>query len=110
MIGRKTSLILERFTETTDSMGTPISSTGAGAVKTVKGVLSTIRGAERLSADKLTVIADYYFYCDYPKNYTITEEDRFSNSTGGRNFKIIHINNLGANQNRRYRITLKEEI
>lgn len=108
MIGPKTTLILKRKTETADPAGGW--TTTEATIKTIKGVLSTIRGNERLSADKLTVIADYYFFMDYPKGYTITEEDKFYNSDETRTFKIIHINDLGANQNIRYRITLKEEV
>ena len=106
MIGPKRTLILKRVTETDDDMGgyTTVEAT----IKSIKGVLSTIRGAERLSADKLTVIADYHFYMDYPKGFTVTEEDIFYLDT--RKFKILYINNMGANQNNRYKITLKEEV
>lgn len=109
MIGPKTSLILKRYTETADSMGGK--SHTYSTIKTIKGVLSTIRGDERLSADKLTVIADFNFYMDYPNGFTITERDKFySDSDGTRKFKIMYINNLGANKNRRLKITLKEEV
>lgn len=105
MIGPKTTLTLKRITKTADPAGgwTETEAT----IKTIKGVLSTIRGAERLSADKLTVVADFYFYMDYPNGFTVTEADIFYLST--RKFEIKHINDLGANQNNRYRITLKEE-
>lgn len=108
MVGKKTTLVLKRITETADAAGgwTEVEAT----IKTIKGVLSTIRGNERLSADKLTVIQDHYFFMDYPKGYTITEEDKFYNSDDTRIFEIIHINNLGSNRNIRYRITLKEEV
>jgi len=104
MIGPKTTLVLKRITKTADSAGgwTEALTT----IKSIKGVLSTIRGDERLSADKKTVIADYYFYMDYPRGFTITETDEFYLST--RKFKILYINNLGANMNRRLKITLKE--
>ena len=108
MIGPKTTLILKRKTEEADSAGGV--TTTLATIKSIKGVLSTIRGNERLSADKLTVIADFNFFMDYPKGFTVTEEDVFYNSDETRTFKIIHINNLGANQNRKYRITLKEEV
>ena len=96
---------LRRKTEIDDGMGGK-TLTWAG-LRNITGVLSTIRGAERLSADKLIVIADYYFYIDFLIGETITEEDEFYYGT--RKFKIIHIANIGANQNQRYKITLKEE-
>ena len=104
MIGPKTTLTLKRITKTADSAGgwTEALTT----IKSIKGVLSTISGDERLSADKKTVIADYYFYTDYPRGFTITESDEFYLST--RKFKILYINNLGANMNKRLKITLKE--
>jgi len=105
MIGKKIAMELRRKTEADDGMGGK-TLTWAGLRK-ITGVLSTIRGNERLSADKLTVIADYYFYIDYPIGETITEEDIFQ--YGIRKFKIIYINDMGANMNQRYKITLKEE-
>ncbi len=109
MRGPKTSLILKRYTKTRDSMGG--NTVTWATIKTIKGVLSTVRGDERYSADKLTVIADFNFYMDYPKGHTITEQDRFwSDSDGTRKFTIEYINDLGANQNKRLEITLKEEV
>ena len=81
---------------------------GWAALRNITGVLSTVRGSERLSADKLTVIADYNFYIDYPIGVTITEEDIFVKDTT--EYKIIYINDMGANQNGRLKITLKEEV
>jgi len=112
MIGPKVTMELRRKTETDDEMGGK-TITWAG-LRNIEGVLTTIRGNERLSADKLTVIADYYFYIDYPIGIKITdgtemtEKDIFQYST--RKFKIIYINNLGASQNLRLKITLKEEV
>jgi len=106
MIGKKTTLELRRKTETSDGMG-GFTITWAG-LRNITDVLSTIRGDERLSADKLTVIASHYFYIDFPIGETITEADIFVKGTT--TYKIIYINNVGHNQNRRLRITLKEEI
>jgi len=105
MIGKKTTLELRRKTEVSDGMG-GVTTSWAG-LRYITGVLSTIRGNERLSADKLTVIADFNFYIDFPIGVTITEEDKFIKDT--KTYKIIYINNVGANQNRRLQITLKEE-
>ena len=106
IIGPKTTLTLKRITKTTDDAGGWTEE--LTTIKSIKGVLSTIRGDERLSADKKTVIADYYFYMDYPKGFTITETDEFYYGT--RKFKIKYIANLGANQNKILKITLKEEV
>jgi len=105
MIGKKTTMELRRKAKTDDEMGGH-TITWAG-LRNITGVLSTIRGSERLSADKLTVIADFYWYIDFPIGETITEEDIFQYGT--REFKIIYINDIGANQNKRLKITLKEE-
>ena len=75
-------------------------------LRNITGVLSTVHGAERLSADKLTVIADFYWYIDYPVGITIGEADIFQ--WGTREFKITFIADIGANQNKRLRITLLE--
>lgn len=106
MIGKKTKMELRRKTEVSDGMGGFVEA-WAGLRK-ITGVLSTVRGDERLSADKLTVIADFYFYIDFPIGITITEEDIFVKDT--KEFKIIYLNNMGANQDKRLRITLLEEV
>jgi len=105
MIGPKISMELRRKTETDDGMGGKIL-TWAG-LRNIGGVLATIRGDERLSADKLTVIASHKFYVDYPIGETITEEDEFYYGT--RQFKIIFVDNIGVNQDKILKITLKEE-
>lgn len=97
---------LRKKTTVDDGMGSWI--TTVESLRNITGVLSTIRGAERFAADKITVVADFYWYIDFPVGETITEENIFQYGT--REFKIIYIANLGANQNKRLRITLKEEI
>ena len=106
MIGKKVILELRRWTLTPDGMGG--NTEGWAGLRNITGVLSTIRGAERLAADKLTVIADYNFYIDYPLGETITEEDIFVKDMT--EYKIIYINNMGHNQNGRLKITLKEKV
>ena len=98
------TLTLERKSETADGMG-GFTETWAD-VKDIKGVLCNVRGDERVSADKLTVISTHNFYIDYESG--ITEEDRFTTST--RTFKINWINNAGGNQNKALIINLKEEV
>ena len=106
MIGKKVIMELRRKTTTPDGMGGEIIT--EAALRNITGVLSTIRGAERLAADKITVVADFYWYIDYPLGETITEEDIFVKDTT--EYKIIYINNMGHNQNGRLKITLKEEV
>ena len=104
MRGHKTTLTLERKTETADNMG---GYTLAWAdVKDIKGVLCNVSGDERFSADKMTVMSTHNFYIDYESG--ITEEDRLTTST--RTFKINWINNVGGNQNKALKINLKEEV
>lgn len=106
MIGKKVAMELRRKTEVSDGLGGfTISWTG---LRKIIGILSTIRGNERLSADKLTVIADFYWYIDYPIGITITEEDIFVK--GMTEYKIIYINDMGHMQKKRLRITLLEEV
>jgi SPP1 family predicted phage head-tail adaptor len=106
MIGKKVTLELRRETTTSDGMGGW--TTTVECKRYIKGVLSTIRGDERLSADKLTVISSHYFYIDFPIGLTVTAEDIFRYGT--RKFKIIFPADIGANQEKRLRITLLEEV
>ena len=96
---------LRRKTEVSDGMG-GITTSWAGLRK-IKGVLSTIRGDERLSSDKLTVISSHNFFIDFPIGETITSKDIFIKGTT--TYKIIYINNMGNMQEKKLRITLKEE-
>jgi len=106
MIGAKTTMELRRWTGVSDGMGNDVFS-WAGLRK-IKGTLSTIRGDERLSSDKLTVIASHNFYIDFPIGLTITAKDIFIKGTT--EYKIIYVNNMGNMQGKKLRITLKEEI
>jgi len=105
MLGKKTEMELRRKTEVSDGMG-GITTSWAGLRK-IKGVLSTIRGDERLSSDKLTVISSHNFFIDFPIGETITAKDIFIKGTT--EYKIIYINNMGNMQGKKLRITLKEE-
>lgn len=106
MIGKKVTMELRKKTTVSDGMGGFVET--QESLRNITGVLSTIKGDERLSADKLTVISSHYFYVDFPIGLTITAEHIFQYGT--RKFKIIYIANLGVNQNKRLRITLKEEV
>ena len=106
MLGKKTEMELRRKTEISDGMG-GITTSWAGLRK-IKGVLSTIRGDERLSSDKLTVISSHNFFIDFPIGETITAKDIFIKGTT--EYKIIYINNMGNMQGKKLKITLKEGI
>ena len=106
MIGKKVIMELRRETIDDDGMGGH--TTTIEGKRYIKGILSTIRGDERLSADKKTVISSHYFYIDFPIGVTVTAEDIFRYGT--KKFKIIYPNNMGANQDKRLRITLLEEV
>lgn len=106
MIGKKVTLELRRETTVSDGFGGW--TTTVEGKRNITGVLSTIKGDERLSADKLTVISSHYFYVDFPIGLTITAEDIFRYGT--RKFKIIFPADIGANQEKRLRITLLEEV
>ena len=105
-IGKKTEMELRRKTEVPDGFGGFV--VKQEGKRYITGILSTIRGAERFAADKITVVADFYWYIDFPIGLTITEEDIFVKDTT--EYKIIYINDMGANQNGRLKITLKEEV
>ena len=75
MIGPKTTMTLQQFTEVADGQGgfTFV----YRSVRKIKGVLTPLLGNERMITGKETVFADYMFAIDYPLGLTITEKDRF---------------------------------
>ena len=104
-IGRKTRLRLQRYLESRDEYS---SVTRLWVNKMyIKGVLVPASGEERLSLDKLTVYGTNKFFCDIPKNETITEKDRFT--LGTRTFEIKSIDDPD-NGGIRYEILLKEIV
>lgn len=105
MIGPKVELELRRVSKIDDGVGSH--TVAWSGLRRIKGTLCKITGDERLSADKLTVMQTQNFYIDYPVGITLSEEDIFH--WNGRFFEIVDINPLGANQNNRLKITLREE-
>ncbi len=103
VMGPKTQMILQRYTEVEDLMG------GYTVVyqahRKIKGVLTPLMGDERLVTGKVEVFADYRFIIDYPRGLTITEKDRFV--LGVRVFEISLISNT-AQQNIHLEIKLLE--
>jgi head-tail adaptor len=108
--GPKTSLTLQRVTETSDGMGGMTQSWGN--ITTLTGVLTAggntstrFAGQEKLITGKLTVTSTLIFFCDVPVGITITEKDRFI--LGARIFDIIFVYNPG-NMNHHLEISVFE--
>lgn len=105
ILGPKTKMELRRIYQVPDGMGgfddVP------GSIRYISGTLITVRGDERLSGDKLTVVADFFFYIDYPIGIDppISEEDYFIEGTT--KYNIVFIADLTAGQKRTLKITLK---
>ncbi len=75
MIGPKTQLVLQKYTEVSDGMG------GYTVVyqskRKMKGVLTSLTGNERMITGKEEVFRTHKFMVDYPLGLTITEKDKF---------------------------------
>jgi len=89
MMGAKTQLVLQQYTEVSDGMG-GVTETWQ-AKRKIKGVLTPLLGNERMITGKEEVFADYRFTMDYPLGLTITEKDRFI--LKARKFEIILVVN-----------------
>jgi len=87
VLGPKTELKLERKTLTADGQGGYIESWQQ--LRKIKGVLVPLKGNERFITGKTELFASHKFFCDYPKDLTITEKDRFT--LGTREFEIKFI-------------------
>ena len=86
-IGPKTTLVLERYTQTGDGMG------GFAEIwrslRSEKGVLQTLSDKERMMYGKKAEGATQKFTVDYPIGVAITAMDRFVSMTGQRIFEIV---------------------
>ena len=105
MVGRKTRLLLQRFTDVRDAYSS-MTRTWDDKIY-LKGVLVPISSNERLSLDKLTVYATHQFFCDVPKEESIYTKDRFK--LGSRIFEIKSIDDPD-NSSIRYKIILREIV
>ena len=103
MMGPKTTMVLQRFTEVSDNMGG--STWVHQSYRKIKGVLTPLMGNERMITGKTEVFADYKFIIDFQRGLTITEKDRFV--LGIRKFEISLISNP-AHQNIHLEIKLLE--
>lgn len=86
-VGPKTTLTLERYTET--FTGTGASSFTWRTLYKLTGVLNALSGSENIVYNKETVEVTHKFKINYPQSLTITEKDRFK--TGSRYFDIHHV-------------------
>ncbi len=75
MIGPKTTMSLQQYTEVSDGQGGFTFT--YQAKRKIKGVLTPLLGNERMITGKEDVFADYMFAIDFPIGLTITEKDRF---------------------------------
>jgi len=87
MIGPKKTLVLERYTETSDGMGG--FSHEWQSLRSISGVFSIISDRERMMYGKKAEGASQKFTVDYPVGLTATSKDRFVSQTGQRVFEIV---------------------
>lgn len=86
-VGPKKTLVLERFTATSDDMGG--FSHEWKSLRSISGVFSIISDKERMMYGKKAEGASQKFAIDCPIGVTITTADRFVSLTGQRIFEII---------------------
>lgn len=110
MLGPQTNMILQRVTETSDSLG-GVSQSWIN-LRVISGVLTAggntsarFVGAEKMMRDRPTATSMLVFFCDMPVGITITEKDRLV--LGSRVFDIEAVYNPG-NMNHHLEITLFE--
>ena len=89
MVGKKTTLILQRTTETLDTMQSVIDTWQA--LRKIKGVLVTkTQRAESFLYDKETTVATHSFFIGRQKGITISTKDRFLQDKGTVIYEILH--------------------
>ena len=86
-IGVKTTMVLERYTETITGTGSP--SHAWTQLRELKGTLNAITGSEAILYNKETVMVSNKFIITYPFGLTITEKDRLRIEQ--RYFDIDHV-------------------
>ena len=97
MIVPKKDLLLERYTESRDSIGTSVRTWAS--ISTVQGFLTTLSGNERFKYGKTEVESSHLFTVSaktakYPST-TITEKDRFRDTSTNKIFDITFVDNIG---------------
>jgi len=108
--GPKTTMAVQRVTETADGLGGVTESWST--IANIEGVLSaggntTARfvGREKMIHGKSTVLSSLIFYCDVPEGITITEKDRMYYDSKA--YDIVFVYNPG-NMNHHLEISLFE--
>ena len=87
MIGPQTTLILQRYTETSDLMGGFLKAWAT--VSSVTGFLEQISGDERLDALKRSVVSSHIFITEAFSTGDISPKDRFT--YGSRVFTVVAV-------------------
>lgn len=105
MIGPKIKVILEKYTETSDTYGTHIE-TWEG-VRYIEGTMVANNGQERLAHGKNEVYSSHIFYCDWQIGITFDEKYRLRYDQ--RIFDIVYVGNPVA-QDRWSKIYLDEVV
>jgi len=97
MRGPKVELILERLTLTTDGGGS--SSKSWTMIGKVKGVLTFIRGDERVREGKEALMSTHQLWLSYQKWPNMTEKDELSVAGSTDRYKVLYVDNiLGKNR------------
>ena len=88
----KITLILERYTSTSDGGGGQVQAWRS--LRYIKGVLTYGRAFENVSVDREVVRATHQFWCLYEKGLDIAEKDRFrrlGTQGGTRVYDIVYV-------------------
>jgi len=93
MRGKKTTMMLQTYSATTDGMG-GYTHAWSGS-RNLSGVLVEISPKERMVSDKETVLSTHKFFLDLPTDLTITTRDILVIPTGARKFEITGKDNQG---------------
>ena len=99
VIGKQTSLVLEKNTRTRQADGTWAESWGT--VETIKGALNGMGAQESVRYEKFTSLPLYKFWAEGKKadrtTRTVTTDERFT--FGTRTFEILFVNNIFQENN-----------
>lgn len=105
MAGPKISLILQKYTDVIDSMGSNTRSWYSKCI--ISGSMVSLSGRERLARGQIAEVANYIFTTSYPIGFTITAKDRLNKD--GRIFEILGVDDPGE-QHRFLQLLLKEIV
>jgi len=92
MRGPKVELVLERATLIKDGGGSQ--TVKWSTVGTIKGVLTFVRGDERVRDQKESLQITHQFWCSYRKDLSITEKDEFARRGRTERYKVVYPDNI----------------